>query len=63
MRAHHLKKTNVKRMCAVLYVFGLEIKRNGPCDEEDLGFPALVHGDKIEIKDGVSAIVLGKRGG
>lgn len=33
----------------------------GPCNEEDFALPAVVNGDKVEIKDGVSAVVVGQR--
>lgn len=31
---------------------------NGPCNEEDLALPAIINGDKVEIKHGVSAIIV-----
>ena len=37
------------------------VVRDGPSDEEDLAFAAIIDCDEIEIEDGVSAIVFRQR--
>lgn len=40
-----------------------KIKIDRPCNEEDFALPAIVNGDKIEIKHGVPTVVGGQRCG
>ncbi|GFS38734.1 actin depolymerizing factor 5 [Actinidia rufa] len=41
----------------------LRCERDGPGNEEDLAFVAIIDGDEVEIEDGVAAVVVRKGGG
>ncbi|GFS29655.1 actin depolymerizing factor 5 [Actinidia rufa] len=41
----------------------LRYERDGPGNEKDLAFVAIIDGDEVEIEDGVAAVVVRQRGG
>jgi len=58
----HLLKTKPHQQKAQTKVAFSLSARYQPCNEEDLALVALVKGHKVEIEDGVSAVVVGQRG-